>query len=59
MKNFFSRYFNNLNDHLKNYDELFLNKLTDLILETSKKKKKLLYLATVGVQLLQVTSQLI
>lgn len=42
MKNFFSRYFNNLNDHLKNYDELFLNKLTDLILETSKKKKKII-----------------
>ena len=34
MKNFFSQYFNTLNDHLENYDELFLNKLTDLILET-------------------------
>ena len=42
MKNFFSQYFNNLNDHLENYDELFLNKLTDLILETSKKKKKII-----------------
>ena len=40
MKNFFSQYFNNLNDHLENYDELFLNKLTDLILKIKKKKKK-------------------
>ena len=42
MDKFFIKYFYELSNHIKNYDELFLRKLTNLILETSKKKNKVI-----------------
>ena len=42
MDKFFIKYFNELSNHINNYDELFLKKLTTLILETSKKKNKVI-----------------
>jgi D-sedoheptulose 7-phosphate isomerase len=42
MDKFFIKYFYELSNHINNYDELFLKKLTTLILETSKKKNKVI-----------------